>query len=556
MKHFFRKLTAFVLVGLSAFAMTACGDPSGPLGPGETIDVSFTGVIDTDLEILFESFAADGISETYYDNRYTDLYRDELGINVKYHWVAQGWDQKLQKLSLDLISGDLADVITFDSLDMAQAAYEDGYTLDLREVFDEYASDLVKEQAESDSSAIMMKACTSDDGALFAIPGFTHLLNQSPIVYIRKDWLDNLGLEVPSNREELIAVMKAFRDDDPDGNGKKDTFGIGLTGNFVQYQGEINGYTEMFGGYPFDWIENDDGSEIVYGGVQPEAKEGLKFLRELYQGGYIDPEFISKDCNDLMEDIAAGKVGLCYAPYWLIENALHTGWTRDKNMEWVYCPVYDGEGVAKVNADSFARQYIAINREFKYPEKIIEMINLYHEMCFGENNEFDKYFMDGKYPNLWHLSPLQFVDSRENGCTVYYRECMKLIEGTMDYDDAQYISRMVYDIHKKIEGGASYKDGTLTLAEWKRYNYYGPHSTSAVLAQYEDAKSYKVSYVYKPTVRNTIGSLQMDKYLEFITGKNADIEKSWAGFCNSWRSRGGADQLREYNEWYQRRYKA
>lgn len=544
-----------LLLSNIVFALTAlvgCGENNNNNNKGNSI--SFTGVIDTDLEILLESFEADGIDESYDNNRWTKLFKDELGVDVEYHWIAQGWDQKLQKLSLDLVSGDLADVITFDSLDMAQAAYEDGYTMDLTELFNTYASDLVKEQANSESSKIMMKACTSDDGKLFAIPGFTHLLNQSPIAYIRKDWLDKLELSEPTNREEMINIMKAFRDLDPDGNGKKDTYGIGLTGNFVQYQGEINGYTEMFGGYPFDWITSEDNSEMIYGGIQNEALEGIKFLADLYKNDYIDKEFVTKDCNDLVEDIANGKVGLVFAPYWMIENALHTGWTRNKNMEWAYCPIYDADGIATINADSFARQYIAINKDLKEPERVIKMINLYYEKCFGTNNNFDQYFMDDKYPNLWHLSPIQFVDSRDYGCTVYYRECMDIINGKLEYNNAQYISKMVYDIHQKVLNGASFKEGTLSLAEWKRYNYYGPKSSSAILAKYEDEGDYKISYVYEPTVRNTIGSLQIDTYINIIT-KDVNADTVWGSFVNSWKSRGGTKQLQEYNEWYNARYK-
>ena len=51
-------------------------------------------------------------------------------------------------------------------------------------------------------------------------------------------------------------------------------------------------------------------------------------------------------------------------------------------------------------------------------------------------------------------------------------------------------------IDKKIENGASFKDGTLSLAEWKKYNNYGPNSSAAVLAKYEDEGDYKISYVY------------------------------------------------------------
>ena len=75
---------------------------------------------------------------------------------------------------------------------------------------------------------------------------------------------------------------------------------------------------------------SEDNSEMIYGGIQNEALEGIKFLADLYKNDYIDKEFVTKDCNDLVEDVANGKVGLVFAPYWMIENALHTGWTRNK----------------------------------------------------------------------------------------------------------------------------------------------------------------------------------------------------------------------------------
>ena len=549
MRNIFAKIGLLLLVAIPA---VGCSPASSSSAPDGTVTITFNGVIDTDLEILFDSFKKDGVEEDYYNNRWLDLYREEAGVNVEYHWVAQGWDQKKQKLSLDLVSGDLADIITFDSIDMAMDAFEEGYTMDLTELFYNNASSLVLAQAQSPSSQIMMKSCTTDNGKLFAIPGFTHILNQSPLLYIRKDWLDKLSIPVPTSRAEVINIMKAFRDNDPDGNGKKDTYGIGLTGNFVQYQGEINGYTEMFGGYPYDWIEND--GVINYGALEDGSKQGIAFLQELYKGDYIDKEFVTKDCNDLAEDIANGKIGLFTAPYWMIENALHTGWVRDNSMEWVYLPIYDGDGIASVNADSFARHYIAVRKGFEHPEKLIEMINLYHEVVFGENNQFEKYFMDEKYPNYWHLSPIQFVDSRTNGCTEYYRDFMAIENGTLAYENANYIAKIVYDIHQKVKEGKTYKNGGLTLAEWKRYNYYGPNSTSSVLAKYEDLSNYKISYVYVPTTRNSIGSLQIDTYINIIT-KGHNVDSAYSSFITNWKNRGGTNLISEYQAWYDARFK-
>ena len=64
------------------------------------------------------------------------------------------------------------------------------------------------------------------DGHQYGLPEPPPLPKREGLV-IRKDWLDKLGLEVPTTPEELLAVAKAFTEQDPDGNGKNDTYGLG-----------------------------------------------------------------------------------------------------------------------------------------------------------------------------------------------------------------------------------------------------------------------------------------------------------------------------------------
>ena len=56
---------------------------------------------------------------------------------------------------------------------------------------------------------------------------------------IRKDWLDKLGLKVPTTTDELMAVMKAFTFNDPDGNGKADTYGYGAFIEITNYEADL-----------------------------------------------------------------------------------------------------------------------------------------------------------------------------------------------------------------------------------------------------------------------------------------------------------------------------
>ncbi len=72
---------------------------------------------------------------------------------------------------------------------------------------------------------------------------------------IRKDWLDKLGLKMPTTIDELFVVAKAFTEKDPDGNGKNDTYGLG--GFFDGTWGQGNRFAFFFGAYGvpdmWDW---------------------------------------------------------------------------------------------------------------------------------------------------------------------------------------------------------------------------------------------------------------------------------------------------------------
>ncbi len=119
----------------------------------------------------------------------------------------------------------------------------------------------------------------------------------------RKDWLDKLGLDVPETLDEQHDALYAFVHDDPDGNGKDDTYGYSPTGTHYQYF-----FTEQFGSYgvlPFDWQEVD--GEIVYGGLREECAEVLGILATWYKEGLIHPDFVSApNINNL---ITSGQIG-------------------------------------------------------------------------------------------------------------------------------------------------------------------------------------------------------------------------------------------------------
>ena len=114
----------------------------------------------------------------------------------------------------------------------------------------------------------------------------SHMLSKSAVY--RKDWLDKFNLDVPETLDELHTALYQFANGDPDGNGKKDTYGISVGSTHYQSY-----FTEIFGAYgclPFDWQEVD--GQIVYGGLTDECKEALATLATWYSEGIIHPDFL------------------------------------------------------------------------------------------------------------------------------------------------------------------------------------------------------------------------------------------------------------------------
>ena len=106
---------------------------------------------------------------------------------------------------------------------------------------------------------------------------------------IRQDWLDNLGLSVPQDLEEYYEVVRAFTHDDPDGDGKADTYG--LSGGYPA-KGRRSMIEYILGGHGVlisHWDELD--GDLVWWAVHPGTKEAIRYFRRLFEEGLVDPEF-------------------------------------------------------------------------------------------------------------------------------------------------------------------------------------------------------------------------------------------------------------------------
>ncbi|WOO40060.1 hypothetical protein [Rubellicoccus peritrichatus] len=129
----------------------------------------------------------------------------------------------------------------------------------------------------------------------------------------RKDWLEAVGIDKePETLEEFEEAFRRFTFDDPDGNGRDDTYG--LTNTTIGWHLMFSEFFGAFGVLPFDWMEKD--GRIVWGGITPEAKQALAVLRRWNEEGLLDPEWLTDGLGErrrLKEKFMSGRIGYAYS---------------------------------------------------------------------------------------------------------------------------------------------------------------------------------------------------------------------------------------------------
>jgi putative aldouronate transport system substrate-binding protein len=347
---------------------TAEADPFGRYE--ETVKISLSQEVDPTDQL------APG--QTPEDNQYTQHVLKELNIEVEYAWTASPSNYD-QRLSLAIASNDLPDAMVVGPVQLRQLV-QSGQIADLTEVYEQYASDTLK--TIIDSTGGMALESATFDGRLMAIPSVKTQEDGIHLMWIRKDWLDALGLEPPRTIDDVERVARAFVENNMGETGKT----IGLAGpdsngkmyaHFLESANNLYGFDPIFsafGAYPGYWLEGEDG-EPVYGSILPEVKEALAKLREWYAAGLIDPEMGVR--NDSGESVVAGETGIFFAPWWMGYGPLANAIRENPEANWqAYALPLDANGEFRPHMSTPTVEYVVVREGYEHPEAAIKLLNL------------------------------------------------------------------------------------------------------------------------------------------------------------------------------------
>ena len=209
-----------------------------------------------------------------------------------------------------MIAGkDIPDLVGGTSVNLIKYGME-GAFMPLEDLIAEHAPNI---QKMLDAKPEVRAAITAADGHIYYLPTLEDS-QVSQAWFIRKDWLDKLGLQVPGTVEELHQVMLAFASKDPNGNGKKDEIGYlnrnGLGGDLT---GNITSLFSLYGVNTTFHIGKD--GKVALGAYSPAFKDAMKSVSQWYAEGLIDPEIFTRGGKSRDVLFSANNGGLTHDWY-------------------------------------------------------------------------------------------------------------------------------------------------------------------------------------------------------------------------------------------------
>ncbi|MEN4012394.1 MAG: extracellular solute-binding protein [Chloroflexota bacterium] len=343
--------------------------------------------------------------ESVEDNRAIRYIEATLNIDIVFDWVSTS-DIYLDRLNLAITGGQIPDVMIVNPVQLQQLTEADAIE-DLTPLIEKYANTDILNNWEA-TKGIALQAATID-GRIMGIPNVQPQADAPIMAWVRQDWLDKLGLQGPKTVDDVAAIARAFIEQDPDGNGQDDTFGITGTLNPVMVPSNLHGFDAIFnayGAFPSMFFRNAQG-EIVYGSVQPEMKEALARLAQMYADGLIDPEFATKNTDTSNTIIVGGKGGIMFGPWWIPWWPLNDSVTNDPNANWQPFLIQDKNGEYTFSMGDYTNSFVVVRKGFPEPEVALKILNVQNDLSYGLNDAPQYY---PNFNEIWTLLfPIPFL---------------------------------------------------------------------------------------------------------------------------------------------------
>ena len=372
--------------------------------------------------------------DTYEDNAYTRYLRKML--NIQNDTVYMDTEERYSELVNILVKDqNLPDIMVVTDREILKELVENDLVEDLTEVFEKCTSSRIKEMYESYGDALLNSG--KFNGRLMAVP--ETVIDHGPnLLWLRKDWMEELGLEEPETLEDAFVQNRMGTEDGETPVGLAcDTNLVGTTSSSYS----VDPVFDSFGANPQRWISQD--GEIVYGSLTEETKEALDYLHKLYDRRILDRNFALRAPNNLRDLVVNGKCGAFFGLWWTPNNPLMESYEKNSEADWE--PYYLQELADKNVYESFRdNKYVVVRKGYEHPEIVMKIISVlfdYTRYEAEDAREVNEYFALNVDPTA---RPLVI---------------------NVDYNEATY--QVTENIEAALNG--NYPEGNLTAIEQSYY---------------------------------------------------------------------------------------
>ena len=475
----------------------------------------------------------DPLKKNYQENLWTNTFLEYLNIDLDYDWIATDDDSNMSKWAAAIATGNVPDFAIVDEK-IYKLLLDAELVADCTEIYSEYASEQYK--------ALLPEAALEQltfDGKLMGLPWPTKGYHGASLLFVRQDWLDKVGMSYPTNYEEIVAVAKAFKEAKL---GGEET--IGMMFGWDTSDGDLKGLMNMFGAYYDYWI-NVDG-KLAYSNIQPEMKDALLALQELYAAGLINQDFAVTTADLAKEYIAGGKTGIFFATSWNTTTSMQALHDNDPEAVIASSIIFgkDGEPVQfQTNTPTTGK--IFVSNECENPEAVMKMLNLSAELTL-DPEAYVTYCTD-ESGFLWSKY-LPFTDvprSTLNDLVNSYEIEQAYQQGITDihgYDWTNPDNPNRYGNYLKAKNGEG--------AWWYTTTYGVDGTYTKLYYAFQDGLQLPDGYLGLSTeTQDLMGDVINDALntamIEVIMGADISV---YEAACEAWLANGGATITEEINE--------
>lgn len=487
--------------------------------------------------------------DTYENNEYTRYLLDKINVQNEDDFEGNEYSDYDKLAEMAIKTRNIPDIMVVSDYDTLKDVVEAGLVEDLTDAYERCATPTIRNIYESYGDEVLGTA--TFDGRLMAIPE-TSISSGPSLIWLRKDWMNILGLKDPETLNDVIEIVRAFVEKDPGKNGKGNTVGLvcdeeltGDTGYSYEYQ--LDMIFASMGAFPKQWIERN--GEIVYGSVQPEARMALLKIHALYDEGILDDHFLFRTTNNIIELVENGQCGSFFGPWWAPNNPLMDAAANDPSADWKpYLVSTDDKVGGKVSyaSQKTTGKYVVVRKGYEHPEIAVKIISVLFDYARYEANDAEgikRYFELNVDPTA---RPLAINVDYKDALSRCYKDITAVMNGEKDESELPILEDSYYNVCKDYDRIQEH-----TPQEWAAYT-----SRITALKIISDAESagrldlVDSLYFGETATMKTdwwkLREYEKETYLQIVTGdKNIS---SFDVFVKKWKSSGGTQIMEEVRD--------